>query len=35
MIVGNFTGTLVIYVLLLAYRRTQLGLEFDRICSGG
>ena len=29
-IVGNFTGTLAIYVLLLAYRRTQLGLEFDR-----
>jgi len=28
--VGNFTGTLAIYVLLLAYRRTQLGLEFDR-----
>ena len=29
-IVGNFTGTLAIYVVLLAYRRTQLGLEFDR-----
>jgi O-antigen/teichoic acid export membrane protein len=29
-IVGNFTGTLVVYVVLLAYRRYQLGLEFDR-----
>jgi O-antigen/teichoic acid export membrane protein len=29
-IVGNFTGTLVVYVVLLAYRRFQLGLEFDR-----
>ena len=30
LIVGNFTGTLVVYVALLAYRREQLGLEFDR-----
>ena len=29
-IVGNFIGTLVVYVALLAYRRYQLGLEFDR-----
>jgi O-antigen/teichoic acid export membrane protein len=29
-IVGNFTGTLVVYAVLLAYRRFQLGLEFDR-----
>jgi O-antigen/teichoic acid export membrane protein len=29
-IVGNFVGTLAIYVVLLAYRRSQLGLEFDR-----
>jgi O-antigen/teichoic acid export membrane protein len=29
-IVGNFTGTLVVYIVLLAYRRYQLGLEFDR-----
>jgi len=29
-IVGGFTGTLVVYVALLAYRREQLGLEFDR-----
>jgi O-antigen/teichoic acid export membrane protein len=29
-IVGNFTGTLAVYVVLLAYRRFQLGLEFDR-----
>lgn len=28
-LVGNFSGTLAIYVVLLAYRRTQLGLEFD------
>ena len=30
LIVGNFTGTLAIYLVLLAYRRYQLGLEFDR-----
>jgi O-antigen/teichoic acid export membrane protein len=30
LIVGNFTGTLAIYFVLLAYRRYQLGLEFDR-----
>jgi O-antigen/teichoic acid export membrane protein len=29
-LVGNFTGTLAVYVVLLAYRRFQLGLEFDR-----
>ncbi len=29
-IVGNFTGTLLVYVALLGYRREQLGLEFSR-----
>jgi O-antigen/teichoic acid export membrane protein len=29
-VVGNFIGTLVVYVLLLGYRREQLGLQFDR-----
>jgi O-antigen/teichoic acid export membrane protein len=29
-IVGNFSGTLVVFVVLLAYRREQLGLQFDR-----
>jgi O-antigen/teichoic acid export membrane protein len=29
-IVGNFTGTLAVYVALLGYRREQLGLSFDR-----
>jgi len=29
-IVGNFTGTLIVYFVLLAYRRFQLGLELDR-----
>ena len=29
-IVGNFTGTLVVYSVLVFYRREQLGLEFDR-----
>ncbi len=28
-IVGNFTGTLIVYVGLVAYRREQLGLQFD------
>jgi O-antigen/teichoic acid export membrane protein len=28
-IVGNFSGTLLIYLVLLAYRREQLGLQFD------
>ncbi len=28
-IVGNFTGTLCVYLALLAYRREQLGLQFD------
>jgi O-antigen/teichoic acid export membrane protein len=30
LVVGNFTGTLLVYVALVAYRREQLGLEFDR-----
>jgi O-antigen/teichoic acid export membrane protein len=29
-IAGNFTGTLVVYLALLGYRREQLGLSFDR-----
>ena len=29
-IVGNFIGTLTVYIILLAYRRYQLGLQFDR-----
>jgi O-antigen/teichoic acid export membrane protein len=29
-IVGNFTGTLVVYAILVGYRREQLGLQFDR-----
>jgi O-antigen/teichoic acid export membrane protein len=29
-LVGNFAGTLVVYVALLGYRREQLGLELDR-----
>jgi O-antigen/teichoic acid export membrane protein len=29
-IVGNFTGTLLVYAGLLAYRREHLGLELDR-----
>jgi O-antigen/teichoic acid export membrane protein len=29
-IVGSFTGTLLVYAGLLAYRRDQLGLEWDR-----
>jgi O-antigen/teichoic acid export membrane protein len=28
-IAGNFTGTLAVYLALLAWRREQLGLEFD------
>src|SRR6266545_1404265 len=28
-IVGNFTGTLLVYFALVAYRREQLGLQFD------
>jgi O-antigen/teichoic acid export membrane protein len=28
-IVGNLSGTLVLYMVLLAYRREQLGLQFD------
>jgi len=30
LVAGNFTGTLCVYVVLLFYRREQLGLEFDR-----
>ena len=30
LLVGNFIGTLCVYVVLLAYRREQLGLQFDR-----
>jgi O-antigen/teichoic acid export membrane protein len=29
LVTGNFTGTLVVYVVLVAYRTEQLGLEFD------
>jgi O-antigen/teichoic acid export membrane protein len=29
-VVGNFIGTLVVYLVLLGYRRYQLGLQFDR-----
>jgi O-antigen/teichoic acid export membrane protein len=29
-IVGNFTGTLAVYLALFAYRREQLGFELDR-----
>jgi O-antigen/teichoic acid export membrane protein len=29
LVAGNFTGTLVVYVALVAYRTEQLGLEFD------
>ena len=29
-IVGNFTGTLLVYVVLLGYRREQLGLQLSR-----
>jgi O-antigen/teichoic acid export membrane protein len=29
-IIGNISGTLVIYLVLLGYRREQLGLQFDR-----
>ena len=30
LVVGNFVGTLAVYLVLVAYRREQLGLEFDR-----
>jgi O-antigen/teichoic acid export membrane protein len=30
LVVGNFTGTLIVYVALVLYRSEQLGLEFDR-----
>ena len=29
-IVGNFSGTLIVYLALIGYRREQLGLQFDR-----
>src|SRR6266571_4676419 len=29
-VVGNFIGTLAVYIVLLAYRRYQLGLQFSR-----
>jgi O-antigen/teichoic acid export membrane protein len=29
-VVGNFVGTLTVYVVLLGYRRYQLGAQFDR-----
>jgi O-antigen/teichoic acid export membrane protein len=29
-VVGNFVGTLSVYLVLLGYRRYQLGLQFDR-----
>ena len=29
-VVGNFIGTLAVYLVLLVYRRYQLGLQFDR-----
>jgi O-antigen/teichoic acid export membrane protein len=29
-VVGNFVGTLAVYLVLLGYRRYQLGLHFDR-----
>ncbi len=31
LVVGNFTGTLVVYIALVIYRTEQLGLEFDRV----
>jgi O-antigen/teichoic acid export membrane protein len=30
LIVGNFTGTLAVYLVLLGYRRAQLGFQFSR-----
>lgn len=30
LVVGNFVGTLIVYVVLVAYRSEQLGLQFDR-----
>ena len=30
LIAGNFTGTLVVYLALLGYRRAQLGFDFSR-----
>ena len=34
-IVGNFMGTLIVYLALLGYRREQLGLQLElAACSG-
>ena len=30
LLVGNFSGTLIVFGVLLAYRREQLGFQFDR-----
>ena len=30
LLVGNFSGTLIVFAVLLVYRREQLGLQFDR-----
>jgi O-antigen/teichoic acid export membrane protein len=30
LVVGNFAGTLAVYLVLLAYRSEQIGVEFDR-----
>ncbi len=30
LLIGNFVGTLCVYLVLLAYRHEQLGLQFDR-----
>jgi O-antigen/teichoic acid export membrane protein len=30
LVTGNFVGTLTVYIALVAYRREQLGLQFDR-----
>ena len=34
-VIGNFLGTLTVYVVLLAYRRYQLGFQFDRAPAPG
>ncbi len=31
LVTGNFVGTLCVYLALVAYRREQLGLQFDRV----
>src|SRR3954449_10324611 len=35
LVAGNFSGTLLVYLALLAYRREQLGLQFDRALFSG